>query len=172
LTDHTDRVCASTVLSYGSLVSCSVDKTIKIWDAKNGQIIKNLTSLSYDAYILSVLPETLNNIGLVLKNQGKNDEALVYFNKSLDIYRKVFGTEEHSSIATTLNNIGSVLENQGKNDEALVYYNKSLDINRKVFGTEEHSSIATTLNNIGSVLENQGKNDEALVYFNKSLDIL
>ena len=84
----------------------------------------------------------MQNIGSVLNEQGKYEEALEHYNKSLEIDPKVFGTDEHATIATTLQNIGSVLNEQGKYNEALEHYNKSLEIDRKVFGTDEHSSIA------------------------------
>ncbi len=67
----------------------------------------------------------LSNIGLVLDNQGKYEEALEHYNKSLEIDRKVFGTDKHATIATSLSNIGLVLDDQGKYEEALEHYNKS-----------------------------------------------
>ena len=57
LTGHTDSVRALTVLPDGSLVSGSVDNSIKIWDVTNGQTIKTLTGYTGDVYALSVLPD-------------------------------------------------------------------------------------------------------------------
>jgi tetratricopeptide (TPR) repeat protein len=51
----------------------------------------------------------LQNIGSVLNEQGKYEEALEHFKKSLEIKRKVYGTDEHANIATTLQNFASVL---------------------------------------------------------------
>jgi tetratricopeptide (TPR) repeat protein len=62
--------------------------------------------------------------------QGKFEEALEHYNKSLEIDIKVFETDEHAFIATTLQNIGSVLKLQGKYVEAFYCYKKSLK-NRK-----------------------------------------
>ena len=40
--------------------------------------------------------------------QGKYEEVLVNYAKSLAVIRKIFGTDENSSISGTLNNIASV----------------------------------------------------------------
>jgi tetratricopeptide (TPR) repeat protein len=54
------------------------------------------------------IADTLNNIGTVYADLSKHEDALDSYSKSLEIQRKIFGTDEHSSIADTLNNIGSV----------------------------------------------------------------
>ena len=56
--------------------------------------------------------ETLHNIGLVYKNQGKYDEALNYLNQSLEMKEQALPSN-HSSKAATLNTIGIVYFNQG-----------------------------------------------------------
>jgi len=57
LTGHTSWVNVLTVLPDGSLVSGSEDKTIKIWDVKNGQTIKTLTGHTGFLSALTVLPD-------------------------------------------------------------------------------------------------------------------
>jgi len=57
LTGHIGWVYSLTVLPDGSLVSGSSDKTIKIWDVKNGQNIKTLTGHTHDVFALTVLPD-------------------------------------------------------------------------------------------------------------------
>jgi tetratricopeptide (TPR) repeat protein len=54
-----------------------------------------------------------NNIGKILKMQGRHKEALEYLNKSLEINRKVFGSNEHLCFAETFQNIKSVSIIQG-----------------------------------------------------------
>ena len=39
---------------------------------------------------------------------GKYQEALENYNKSLEINIKVYGTDDHANIAITFNNIGNV----------------------------------------------------------------
>ena len=128
---------------------------------------------------------SLNNIGLVYKNKGEFDEALMYYQKSLKIRCCVFNVDEskvetqgNADIAQSLNNIGVVYYNKGEFDEALVYYQKALKIRCRVFSVDEsqieiqaNASIAQSLNNIGSVYYYKGNYDEALVYYYKSFKI-
>ena len=68
---------------------------------------------------------TLNNIGLVYKNQGQYDQALSYYNQALVIIREI---GDRVGEGTTLNNIGAVYQSQGQYDQALSYYNQALVI--------------------------------------------
>ena len=112
---------------------------------------------------------SLNNIGLVLSNLGRKDEALSYYMQSLVIKRKVYG-DEHSDVAASLNNIGTVLSGLGKYQESLSYHEQSLVIYKKVYG-EKHTHVAASLNNVGTVLRDLGKNQESLSYHEQSLAI-
>ena len=64
---------------------------------------------------------TYNNMANVYYNQGKNDEALTMYEKSLSIRLKKLG-DDHPDVAATYNNMANVYYNQGKNDEALAMY--------------------------------------------------
>jgi ankyrin repeat protein/Tfp pilus assembly protein PilF len=110
-----------------------------------------------------------NNIGTVLADQGKYDEALILYNKTCDIQLKVLG-KMHPHVAGDYNNIGASLKAQGKYDESLTSHKKALDILLNVLG-EEHPHVAISYHNIGRVLEAQEKYDEALIFYNKALDI-
>ena len=115
------------------------------------------------------LATALNNVGSVYSNLGKDDEALRYYNESLEMTQRLF-KGDHTSIATSLNNVGSVYDNLGKYDEALRYCKDSLEMKQRLF-KGDHSSIATSLNNIASIYSNLGKDDEALIYYNDSLEM-
>ena len=128
---------------------------------------------------------SLNNIGLIYKNKGEFDEALIYFQKSLKIRCRIFSvnesqleTEGNVDIAQSLNNIGVIYYNKGEFDQALVYYQKALKIRCRIFDIDEseieiqgNASIAQSLNNIGSVYYYKGNYDEALIYYYKSFKI-
>ena len=86
---------------------------------------------------------TYHNIGGVYREQGKNDEALKYFNKALDIYLKKLD-KDHPDLAISYNNIAAIYVEQGKYDEALKYYNKAFKIFKKRLGTS-HSYTTNTL---------------------------
>ena len=60
----------------------------------------------------------------------KINNSLRYYSKSLEIKRKIFGTDEHSSIAKTLSNIAHVYSNLVRHNEALNNYSKSLYVEK------------------------------------------
>ena len=69
----------------------------------------------------------------MLDDQGKPEEALAIYRKSLDIKLKVFGPD-HPDVAATFGNISSVYRTQGKYPEALEMQDKCLKICEKVLG--------------------------------------
>ena len=99
------------------------------------------------------------------------ENSLVYFSKSIEIERNIFGTDKHPLIVFTLNNIGLVYDKLGRYEEALKNYSKSLELNRKLFETDKNSSIADTLNNIALAYSKLCKYEEALKNYSLSLEI-
>jgi tetratricopeptide (TPR) repeat protein len=111
----------------------------------------------------------LNNLSGVYYSQGNYEEALKYYGKALQIYKKVL-EEEHPDIAAIYNNLAVVYYCQGNYEEALKNYGKALEIKEKVLG-EEHLDTAATYNNLAGVYGAQRKYDEALRYYTKALEI-
>eukprot|EP00961_Rhodomonas_salina_P029093 392378-Rhodomonas_salina.1 len=70
---------------------------------------------------------SLNGIGNVYLNLGKNKEALEKFEETYRILVKNFG-HDHIDVAASLNNIGAVYSDLGKNKEALEKHEESLRI--------------------------------------------
>ncbi|CAF3626311.1 unnamed protein product [Rotaria sp. Silwood1] len=108
----------------------------------------------------------LNNIGAVLKSEGKYGEALDFYQRALIIREKYYPTG-HLDTSASINNIGRVFEAQGKYDEALDFYQRALIIQEKYY-PNGHPDIAYSLNNIGNVLSNQGKYKEALDFHRRA----
>ena len=106
---------------------------------------------------------------MVLKQQGKLDEALKIFYEALAISKRALG-DDHPTVAIRLNNIASVLQAQGKLDEALEKNKEALEITKRALG-EDHPNVATLLNNIAWVLKVQGKVGEARTYWQQALAI-
>lgn len=107
----------------------------------------------------------LNNLGVILKEQGRFGESLPHFEKALEISQRISDVLLTPSI---LNNFGSVLQEQGKFEDSLSLLRKSLDLKLKLGNP---SGIAGTLNNIGYLLFWQGEYGKALEYYNSSLKI-
>ena len=109
---------------------------------------------------------TMNNLGLVYKEQGKWDAAIDYYQQSLEIWHAI---GNQPGIAATTNNLGSVYKDQGKWNEAIDCYEKSLEIWRAI---GDQPGIAATIGNLGNVYQEQGQWDAAIDCYEKILEIM
>jgi tetratricopeptide (TPR) repeat protein len=94
-----------------------------------------------------------NNLGVVLKQQGRFDEAIAHYSEVLMI-------KPHDEAAHS--NLGLALYEQGKLDEAVGHYRKALQI--KPDYAEAHY-------NMGLAYVKQSKLDEAIGHFSMALQI-
>jgi protein O-mannosyl-transferase len=94
-----------------------------------------------------------NNLGLLLANKGRTDEALAHYRKALEI---------NPNYAEAHNNLGLLLADRGRTDEALAHYQKALEINPNYGGAHF---------NLGVLLAKMGRTDEALAYYQKALEL-
>ena len=95
----------------------------------------------------------LNNMGTYLVQQGKLDNAIADFQKSLDI------APEN---AEAINNLGNTLFVKGADQAAIAQYQKALQI-------QPDNSRAE--NNLGKVLLKLGRVDEAIAHYRKSVQL-
>ena len=85
----------------------------------------------------------LDNLGLLLYQSGRYDEASKAFEQALPIHREIFGPE-HPEMATILNNIGGLALITGRVDEAEPLLRSSLAIIEKADG-ENHYNVVPPL---------------------------
>ena len=100
---------------------------------------------------------------------GKHEEALVQYQKALEVFLAVYG-QEAMSVADTYNNMAIVYKSQGHYERALEYYQKSLDIKMKVVG-HDHIDVAASYTNIAGVYQKEGKRAQANEMATKAYDI-
>ncbi|MEG4518132.1 CHAT domain-containing protein, partial [Microcoleus sp. AT9b-C5] len=109
---------------------------------------------------------TLNNIGLIYSELGKNQKALEYYSQSLPLSQAV---GDRRGEAVTLASIGAVYSELGNNQKALEYYSQSLPL----FGAVgDRSGEAVTLSNIAAAKHDQGNLTEALTNIETALKII
>jgi tetratricopeptide (TPR) repeat protein len=94
-----------------------------------------------------------NDLGLVLFEAGKTDEAIAHYTEALRIAPHY--VEAH-------NNLGNALEKLGRRDEAIAHYRQAL---------AARPDYARVHNNIGVALSGQGKVEEAIVEYGRALAI-
>ena len=111
---------------------------------------------------------TYNNLGYILAFQGKLEESLQYFMKSLNIRLEI---EENSErVALCYGNLANYYENIRDYDKFLEYSQKALDIFRNLYG-ENNLNVAVAYEQIGLYYQHISEFDKSLEYFGKSLDI-
>ena len=68
-----------------------------------------------------------NNIGVVYKNKGDLENALVQYQKALEIRTRVFGSD-HPAFATSYQNLAAVYQRQGNHVQTKEIYTKAYHI--------------------------------------------
>ena len=104
----------------------------------------------------------LNNIAWNYKVQELYDDAINYFNQSLEITEDFGDLDLQQKI---LNNLGTVYRNISRYDKALEVYWQSLNLNQQ---SGNKMWEAYNLNNIGAVYMDRRQFDEAFEYFDQA----
>ena len=118
-------------------------------------------------------PDTLNsmnNLAVVIGNQGKYKEAEQICRQTLELKEKVMG-RKHPDTLTSMNNLASELANQGKYKEAEQICRQTLELMEEVLGREGHDTLIS-MNNLATVIGNQGKYGEAEQIYRQTLELM
>ena len=96
---------------------------------RGAQRATNLVQGKYGMPSLAMLAFCLllNQIGRMLMDQGKYDEAQPLYREALKVKRETLG-DRHPSTLSSISNLGSLLQDQGKLDEARARLEASLDM--------------------------------------------
>ena len=113
---------------------------------------------------------TLNDLGLVLHDLKRFDEARDHYERSLENYRAVFGPA-HPAVAAVMNNLGLLNKVEGHFDEAEALFTESMAIVERTLGPE-HPDMALAYNNLAGLLDARDRPDEARLLYAKSLQIM
>jgi tetratricopeptide (TPR) repeat protein len=124
---------------------------------------------------------TLNNLGDVLRAQGKLQEALEVYEQSLAIVKRLTDQDKFRpgwlrDFAWSFERVGNVLVAQGKLQEGLEVYQQELTIvqslNEKDKSNPElQANLSGSYLNVGDVLRKEGKLQDAMDAYQQSLAI-
>jgi tetratricopeptide (TPR) repeat protein len=85
---------------------------------------------------------SITNLGLVLDDQGKHEEAEAMHRQALQGYEKALGPE-HPSTLTTMHNLAFNLKQLGKVSDALSLLKKCAHLRNKVLGSDHPHAISS-----------------------------
>ena len=132
----------------------------KTWE-KAGQVIPHMQAAIETAVSLQIdnvrSGWIYNEIGVYFNFQGRYKEAEPLYQRALEIYERVLGSD-HPDTATTLSNLADLYDCQGRYEKAESLYQRALEILIKVLG-KEHPNTQTCLKNLAKL--HQSKNQEA-----------
>ena len=124
---------------------------------------------------------TLNNLGVLLTDMGKPEDAKNKYERALQMREALLATDTknttyQSDVATTLNNLGNLLFHVNKPEDAKNKYERALQMREALLATDTknttyQSDVATTLNNLGNLLFDVSKPEDAKDKYERSLEI-
>ena len=113
---------------------------------------------------------TDHNIGLILAQMGRTDEALPHLRRSLEAYRRML-PEEHPQIATGLLHLGALLAHLGRTSEAEPLLREALLYHQNNMPSGDYR-IGQVHETLGFCLAEQGCFEEAEFHLEEGLAIL
>jgi tetratricopeptide (TPR) repeat protein len=95
---------------------------------------------------------SMSNLAIVLRAQGKYEQAEEVLRQALGLCETVLG-KEHPDTLRSINNLATVLSDQGKYEQAEEMHRQALGLSETVLG-KEHPNTLTSMNNLALVLSN------------------
>jgi tetratricopeptide (TPR) repeat protein len=121
--------------------------------------MKKAESLTSDKRSLMVV---YNWLGLIYSGMGYLDDALLYYNRSLNLARSLGDSRAQAAV---LNNIAGIYRYKGELDKALGYFEESLRLQ-----TDEKEKAAI-YNNIAMIYDQKSDYQKAVEYLQKAIQI-
>ena len=97
--------------------------------------------------------DTVNNLGVLYKNQGRMKEAEEMYLRALKGKEEALGAK-HTSTLETVNNLGNLYRDQGRIEEAEEMYIRALRGCEEALGAK-HTSTLGTVYNLGILYDKQ-----------------
>ena len=163
---HPDRAECYKNIGQIFQIEFKYDSTFIYFD-KELNVYEEVFSIEYPNHLIL---ESLNNIGALNYYVGKYNNALGYYQRAINICKKLNQEEINIDLARLYNNIGAVYWKLGQLNRSLEYHKKALEI-RLNKHQKNHSDIQNSYANIGSTLAALGTYETALDYLRKALEL-
>lgn len=110
-----------------------------------------------------------NQLGKAKYDQGKYQEAITFYEKSLEIDQQTL-RPQHPDLAYSYGEIGNVYFSMGEYAKARSSHEKALQIRQKSL-PPNHPDLASSYNNLGEVFRSMGEYPRSFSFYEKSLEI-
>ena len=127
------------------------------------------------------LGSTLNNLGVLLRDDGRVEPAEAAYRRSVEIYEALWNdnprnVEFGDGLGFTLNNLGNLLSDDGRVEPAEAAFRRSVEIYEALWmdnprNVEIGDGLGRTLNNLGILLSGDGRVEPAETAFRRSVEI-
>jgi len=115
------------------------------------------------------IADSLFNIGHILDEWGKDEQAMKFYTEALQLYRKSLGDED-IEVANCLQYLAAIYTRNESLDKAIPCYTEALRLYRLKHGNE-NLDVASTLYQLGRVHGKRAEYDKALKCFTECLQI-
>ncbi|MBN1211965.1 MAG: tetratricopeptide repeat protein [candidate division Zixibacteria bacterium] len=115
------------------------------------------------------LPLSLNNLGIIIYDQGRYEDAESLHKRALAIDEKTYGLD-HQNVAIDLSNLAFLFHSLGRFDEAVQMYSRILAIFEKTLGVD-HQRVGIVANNLAVIYFDLGKYAESEECYKRALAI-
>ncbi len=125
-----------------------------------------------DIYFTNDIPEkavTYDNFGLYYEENSNFSQALIYYQKALDIRQKILGDKD-LSVAKSYSNVAVVYYKIGEYEKSVSLQEKALEIKINELG-EKHHKLGVQYNNLGIIYADMGMYSKAIEYYKKDIEI-
>ena len=85
-----------------------------------------------------------------MQDLGKYDQAIEYYERSLEMKKQIYGDKPHPDVAASLNNLGLVWEKKGDTEKARQYYDQAYRMFVETLG-EQHPSTQLAKKNLNAI---------------------
>jgi len=109
------------------------------------------------------LAESLNDLGVVLKDRGQLQAAESFLTRAVDMRRTLPGNSPED-LAISIEELGRLLREQGRLLEASSLFEQGLKIRRRIYG-DRHSETLSSLNSVAMMQRDLGDAHSALGLF-------
>jgi tetratricopeptide (TPR) repeat protein len=144
--------------------------------AKAERISRQLASGNPPVY-RPYMATTLNNLGIVYRDENRMDEARKAYGEALEIRRDLARQNPavyRPDVAATLNNLGAFYSAENRMEEARKAYEDALEIYRDVARQNPavyRPYVATTLSNLGILYSGENRMEGASKAYEEALEI-